>query len=104
MARKERPFLIRNWQTGAEYELSSLKKFEKAYGDNPDWYIATGPNRAANRQLGERAAEEADGGGDAEIPVSESDESMVSDPDGEPVHPLATPFMSNEVEGESRDV
>jgi hypothetical protein len=117
----ERPFLIRNWETGAEYEIATLEKFEKVYGNDPNWYIATGKNRVENRQLGERAAEEAAGGGE-QVPSADvaddnvlldDDEPMndnvdadtfVEDPDGEPVHPPVTPFMSNEIEGESRDV
>jgi hypothetical protein len=98
MARQERPFIIRNTKTGAEFEVATLEKFERVYGDNPEWYIATGPNRQTNRQLGERASAEQEdaGGGDVENELEE--ESDVSDLDVS--HPLDLSVMSR-IEGES---
>jgi hypothetical protein len=46
---RERPFLIRNCRTGAEYEIATLEKFERVYGDDPEWSIVTGPNRKRPR-------------------------------------------------------
>lgn len=100
MTIRERPFLIRNVKTGAEFEIATLDKFEKAYGDNPDWYIATGPNRQPNRQLGERAsAEQEDAGGGDDVDESES---MAVLPDGDLTYPVATPYITT-VDGESEN-
>lgn len=54
------PFLIRNWSTGQEFELNSKEAFDRVYGDNPSWYIATGEHSEEfQRFLAEQAAQSA---------------------------------------------
>ena len=101
MPRQEKPFLIRNAKTGAEYEIATLEKFENVYGDDPDWYIATGPNRQSNRQLGERAAAEGAGGGEMDDAQVEAESFEVDANDVQVDEPLADVHT---VEGESENV
>ena len=36
------PLIIRNIETGAEYEVADREAFERVYGDNPTFVIASG--------------------------------------------------------------